>query len=192
MPQGLQRPFELEILSVFVHAVAMDEPIMTWDEANPAVGLRRMADYFREHAIQTFLNDKTHVELFFLVNRQGEAQVVPAAVLPDRDQLMAALRAHVQANDVYGVIHIVEAWSYHRREGPDHTFTQIMSGEIKVSELRDEDRAEVLMVRMENRDGDHRLWSMPIQRDGDKVTLGKPIESDDPPGGRFASFFSAA
>jgi hypothetical protein len=170
----------------------MDEQHLAWDEAAPGSGLRQMATMLRAQAVQMFLNDKTHLELFFLVNRRGESRVVPASVIPDRDQLMAALRAHVRANDIFGVIHIVEAWIYHRRQGPDHTFTQIMSGEIKVSELRDSDRSEVLIVRMESRDGDHLLWSMPIQRDGDKATLGQPIESNDPPGGRFASFFSAA
>jgi hypothetical protein len=110
----------------------MGEPMMTWNEANPVKGLRQMAKSLQAHAVQTFLNDKTHVELFFLVNRAGEAQVVPASVIPDREQLMTLLRGHIQANDVYGVIHIFEAWGYHRCEGPDHTFTQIVSGEIAV------------------------------------------------------------
>jgi len=47
--------------------------------------------------------------------------------------------------------------------------------EDKQASLKDEDRTESLMLRMESRDGGHLTWLDPIVRDGDKVVLGEGL-----------------
>jgi hypothetical protein len=58
-----------------------------------------------------------------------------------------------------------------------------------VSELRPEDRDEVLVVMMESREGAHFMWITPILRDGDAVTLGETLAFPEESAGRFAGLF---
>ena len=90
----------------------------------------------------------------------------------------------------YGVIQIAEAWTYNRRSAEDHTFKQVMFGEMRVSDLNQGDRTEALTVRMESRDGAGRLWISPILRGGGaKVSLGEAGLVEEPVGGRLGSVF---
>ena len=71
----------------------------------------------------------------------------------------------------------------------DHTLKQIAEGEIKVSELRAEDRDEVLVTMMESREGAHFMWVTPILRDDDEVTMGDTLAFPERSAGRFAGLF---
>lgn len=84
-----------------------------------------------------------------------------------------------------------KAACFHQPPG-DHTFKQIIEGEIKVSELQPHDKREALIVRLETREKAHCMWVMPILRAGAKPTLGETATFPEPPGGRFAGLFESA
>ena len=107
----------------------------------------------------------------------------------DRDAFVAQLKRGIKQHQIFGIIHMVEAWTYFPRKPADHTMRQIMEGEIAVSELNKGDRTEALMVRCEGRDGYSMLWLSPIIRTPTGVALADPMEMPDMPKGRFADLF---
>lgn len=70
----------------------------------------------------------------------------------------------------------------------DHILKQVIAGEIRVSELRPEDRQEVLMVSAQSRDGWATSWVDEIVRIAGKVSLGGCQEIRDFQG-RFGRLF---
>lgn len=160
-----------------------------WQPDDLPGSLERYATWLNDKARRTFLADKTHVEIFFLLTADGQAGIgAPPKDMP-RDAVAAAIKDSIKANDIYGVIHIAEAWTYFPKKPRDHTFTQVAQGEIAVSQLKPEDRSEALTVHMESRDGASRLWISPILRNGPAVALADPIDWRDPPKGRFGGLF---
>ena len=101
---------------------------------------------------------------------------------------MANLRGTIKANNAYGVIQIGEVWTYIPPKPNDHTFRQVVEGEMKVSELKPEDKTEALFVRYQSLE-DQCFWVNPILREGTGVSLGEAIEFRDEAGGRFGSLF---
>ena len=160
-----------------------------WSPSTSATCFRRFAQDLKEQSKRVFLKDKSHHEMFFFVSDDGKAAVMPAPADIDRDQMVDQLRQKIRQDKIYGLVHISESWTYFRQKPGDHTMKQIVEGEIKVSELRPEDRDEVLVVMMESRDGARFMWMTPILRDGDKLSLGVTMSFDEPPGGRFAGLF---
>lgn len=160
-----------------------------WNTTDHPGSLRRYASWLNEVARATFLTDKTHVEIFFLLKSDGTGGLVQPPAGMDRTVFLGAMKISLQEHDIYGVIHIVEAWSYFPRKPNDHTMKQVVEGEIAVSELKPGDKTECLLVRVEGRDGAQHLWLSPILRTADGVALADPIEMDEPMGGRFGSFF---
>jgi|ERR1017187_6293219 hypothetical protein len=150
---------------------------------------RHFAQHLKEQSKQMFLRDGHHAEIFFLVDADGGTTIIPTPADVDRDEMLAGLKRRIQDEDTYGVVHIAESWSYFGQKRGDHTLKQIAEGEIKVSELRPEDRDEVLVVMMESREGDHFMWITPILRDGDTVTLGTTLTFPEQSAGRFAGLF---
>jgi hypothetical protein len=157
-------------------------------QPDPATVFRRLAQHLKEQSKGVFLRDRCHAEMFFLVGADGDTEIVPVGGA-DRDELLLQLKRRIGVEDIYGVVHIAESWSYFGRKRGDHTLRQIAEGEMKVSELRPEDRDEVLVVMMESREGAHFMWITPILRDGDAVTLGETLAFPEAPGGRFAGLF---
>jgi len=152
---------------------------------------RKYADHLVEHSKAVFLKDKGHHEMFFFIAANGEGSIMPAPAKTDRDELATQLRQFVRQNSVFGVIHIAESWTYFPKGASDHTLKQILLEEIGVSNLRPEDRSEMLVVMAEARDGYRKMWMTPIQRDDGKLALGSTIDFDEPPTGRFAGLFEA-
>lgn len=167
----------------------MASPLDNWSPENKATCFRRFVQFVKQQHKDVFLRDGHHAEMFFFVTDDGTVEVMPAPANMDRDQTVEMLKRKVQENNAYGFVHIAESWGYFRRKPGDHTMRQIAEGEIKVSELRPEDRDEVLVVTMESREGAHFMWITPILRDGDQVSLGKTIAFSESPGGRFAGIF---
>ena len=66
----------------------------------------------------------------------------------DRNQFVEVLKQAIRANDIYGVIHIAESWSYFPRTPNDHTMKQVVEGEIAVSELKPGDKTDVPMLEV--------------------------------------------
>jgi hypothetical protein len=156
-----------------------------------ATSFRRFAEHLKEQSKEMFLRDGHHAEIFFLIDGDGGTTIIPTPADVDRDQMLAGLKRRIRECDSYGVVHISESWSYFCRRRGDHILKQIAEGEIKVSELRPEDRDEVLVVMMESREGDHFMWITPILRDGDAVTLGETLAFPEQSAGRFAGLFES-
>ena len=112
--------------------------------------------------------------------------------LPDmpKDQFVAVLRQRIRDDNTFGVVHILEAWVYVPKKPNDHIYNQILAGEMGVSDLKQGDKTEALVVRYECRDGSQRMWISPIVRPkAGGVALGDALEMGETAEGRFASLF---
>lgn len=143
-----------------------------WNPSDKLGSLKAYAEWLHVIAAATFLKDKSHLQILFLFNDAGLASMNPVPEGTEPDRLLAGVRQAVLEHNLYGVITIAEAWTYMPKRLGDHTAVQIMCGEMNVEDLRDVDRTEALMLRMESRDGGHLTWLDPIQREGADVRLG--------------------
>ena len=164
------------------------KPMPPWDKSDPAGSLRRLGEWYLTRARGMFLEAGTHVELYFLFTRDGQGTMIQVPPGMDRETFMANLRGTIKANNAYGVIQIGEVWTYIPPKPNDHTFRQVVEGEMKVSELKPEDKTEALFVRYQSLE-DQCFWVNPILREGTGVSLGEAIEFRDEAGGRFGSLF---
>ena len=162
-----------------------------WNHADKPNSLKAYAEWLHNEAVRVFTQDKTHCQIIFLFTDDGLASVNPVPEDTEPEQMLAAVRGAVQEHNLYGVITIAEAWTYMPRRERDHTAVQIMHGEMRVADLKDEDRTEALMLRLESRDGGHLTWLDPIVRDGDKVTLGEGMVLGREKCLKLESFFDA-
>ena len=144
-----------------------------WNTADKQASRKAYAEWLHREAMRVFLKDKTHCQILFLFMDAGLVSVNPVPANTAADALAAGVRQAALENGLYGVIMIAEAWMYLPKRAKDHTAVQIMCGEMNVADLKDEDRTEALMVRMESRDGGHLTWLDPIVRAGDDVRLGE-------------------
>jgi len=168
----------------------MNHEPANWEESDPSGSMRRQAEWISEEARMTFLKDGTHVELVFLYKQDGQCGIGQAPPGMDRDQFTGVLKEAIRTNDIYGIVHISEAWLYIPSRPNDHTMKQILAGEMAVSDLKKGDKTEALVVRYECRDGTQRMWISPIVRTKDGVALADALEMGDEAGGRFGSLFS--
>ena len=167
------------------------KPYPDWDASDPAASMRRMAEWFVEEARTTFLTDGTHVELFFLYDRNGQGSMGPRPPGMPKHEFIEALKTSIRQNDIYGVVHVVEALVYVPKKPNDHIYNQILAGEMGVSDLKRCDKTEALVVHYECRDGSQRMWISPIVRPKTGgVALGDALEMGETAEGRFASLFS--
>jgi hypothetical protein len=151
--------------------------------------MRRTAEWFVEEARRSFLTDGTHVELFFLFREDGSYSMGPPPPDMPKDQFAAVLRQRIRDDNTFGVVHIVEAWVYVPKRVGDHTARQLEAGEMRVTDLRREERTEALVVRYECRDRAQRMWISPIVRTKDGVALADALEMGETVEGRFGSLF---
>lgn len=165
-------------------------PYPDWASEDPAGSMRRTAEWFVEEARMTFLTDGSHVEMFFLFKDDGSYSMGPPPPDMSKSEFVEALKSQIRNDNTYSVVHIAEAWIYVPKRPNDHTSRQLETGEMKVVDLRREERVEALVVRSECREGEQRMWVSPIIRPksggvalGDAVEMGKTVE------GRFVSLF---
>jgi hypothetical protein len=145
-----------------------------WNSADPRASLLAQWQFFHDHARQVFLKDGTHVEILFLLADDGTIQPVPIAKPMTRADVSSQLREQLPGSQVYGLIHIAEAWAYLPKRPDDHTRKQLEWGEMRVSSLRDEDKAELLIVSLLSRDGDSMALIDQVEREeGGQVRLGR-------------------
>ena len=151
--------------------------------------MRRTAEWFVEEARATFLKDGAHQERFFLFQKDGNVSVIGQEGL-DRAQFAAALKQQARAEKVFGIVHIVIIRVYIPRGPNDHTWIQLTSGEMRMSDLKHEDKTESLLVHYKCRDGTQRAWISPIVRpEAGSVALGAVLEMDETTERMFASLF---
>ena len=168
----------------------MANPYPDGDVSDPSGSMRRTAEWFAEEARTTFLKDGTHVELFFLYRPDGQGSMGNPPPKMDRDQFTQLLRQTIRMNDIYGVVHVVEAWVNVPRKPDDHTMKHILAGEMAVSDLKKGDKTEALVVRCECRDGSQRMWISPVVRlKTGGVALADALEMGETAEGRFARLF---
>lgn len=146
-----------------------EQPKWTTGEESACIG--KWTDYLHTEAKRQFSQDGTHGNMLFLFTKEDglvSVDLVPPNI--DQDQLNAAISDAVNQHNLYGVIFIGEIWMYVIKE-KDHTAFQLLDGEMKVSDLRDGDKREALMVRMESRDGDSLIYLDEIIRNDNGIIL---------------------
>ena len=145
-----------------------------WNSNDPRASLLAQWEFFHEHAQQVFLKDGTHLEILFILADDGTMQPVPIAEPMTREEVSAKLREQLPGSQVYGLIHIAEAWAYLPKGPNDHTQKQLEWGEMSISSLRHEDKTELLLVSLLSRDGDSVAWIDEIVREEEgQVRLGR-------------------
>ena len=104
-----------------------------------------------------------------------ENGLIAADLIPpnlEHHQVYATIKNAVQEHSLYAVILIGESWAYCIKE-KDNTASQLLDGEMRVSDLLPEDKKETLLVRMENRDSDSLVYLDEIVRNNAGVSLGE-------------------
>ena len=158
-----------------------------WDASKAADSFRAFARHIHGMAKDVLLRDGRHAEMFFFMPLSGRGHIALWRS-NERDLEAEWLRRHIRESYAFGVVHVVETWMRLAPPG-DHVLRQVMGGEIKVSELRKEDRKEALMVGAQSRDGWATSWVDEIIRDGaGKLSLGACREFGDFRG-RFGGLF---
>ena len=165
------------------------KPMPPWDKSDPAGSLRRLGEWYCDRARGMFLKAGSHVEIYFLFTRDGQGTMIQIPPGMAREAFMANLQGTIKANNAYGVIQIGEVWAYIPPRPNDHTYRQVLEGEIKVSELKEGDKTEALMIRYQSSVGEQCAWVNPIQRTGAGVSLGDAIEIQGEALGRYGSLF---
>ena len=165
------------------------KPMPPWDKSDPAGSLRRLGEWYCERARGMFLKAGSHVEIYFLFSHDGQGTMIQPQPGMPREVFMANLAATMRKMGSYGVIQIGEVWAYLPPKPNDHTYRQVMEGEMRVSDLKPEDKTQALLVRYQCSDGSQSVWVNPILRKGTGVSLGETIEIEGPALGRFGSLF---
>lgn len=129
------------------------------------------------------------MELFFLFKPDGSYAMGPPPPDMPKDVFVGRLKESIRQNQFFGVVHILEAWVYIPRRLNDPAMKKLEASEMKVADLKREDRAEALVVRYESRDGAQRLWINQILRTKNSVALADAVEMGDEASGRFGSLF---
>lgn len=148
-----------------------DQP--AWIASAKSSSIRKWAQLLHKEAKRVFLQDKTHGQMLFLfTEKDGLTSINPIPPKSEQEQINASVANAVKQHKLYGVIMVGEAWAYFPKEN-DHTAFQLMDGEMRVRDLRPEDKTEALIVRMENGDKECIIYLDEIVRNGDAVSLGE-------------------
>jgi hypothetical protein len=158
-----------------------------WDRSKPAESFKAFARQIHGLAKEMLIRDGNHAEMFFCLPLGGHGHVV-IWNNNDRDKEAGWLRKHIAKHYVYGVVHVAEGWMRMAMSADDPTFRRVMAGEMRVSELKPDERQEVLMVSAQSRDGWTISWSDEILRVDGKPLFGACHEVTDFRG-RFGKLF---
>ncbi len=160
-----------------------------WKPENPLESFNNFAQTIHEQAKAMLFRDKTHAEMFFFMPLDGNGHIV-LWQKAGRDLQADWLRQHIHEHYIYGVVHVCEAWAHFAKRPNEHTMKQLQAGEMKVSELRPEDRTEALTVAAQTRDGYAQFWIDEILRNtaSGSLWLGECKEFEDFTG-RFGKLF---
>lgn len=165
-------------------------PRPPWNKFNPSDSLRCIGYWFNDEARKMFLKNAAHSELLFLYKQDGQGTMIEPTRNMDRDTFSKVFKDYIRQNDIYGVVHIVEAWIYVLCSLEGRTSKQVVDVENKMSGQQAEERAETLVVRYECKDGTQNIWLNPILRTKSAgVALQDPVEIEEKVGGRFGSLF---
>jgi hypothetical protein len=156
--------------SVLHSRTNMNNPV--WNPSNKSATLQTWANSLHQQSKAMFLKDKTHAHiLFFFNDTDGLISVNPVPPKTGHMQINGAIKGAIKEHNLFGVIHVGEAWTYFPKDKKDHTAFQLLDGEMKVSDLNQQDKTEALYLRMESRDRDCVVYLNRIIRNGDQVEL---------------------
>lgn len=143
----------------------------SWNPKAKQASLQKWAENLHKEAKSVFLKDKTHAHILFLFNEaDGCISVNPIPPKTSHLSIQQGIKRAVKEHDLYGAIFIGEAWVYLRKGADDHTAFQLLDGEMKVSDLNDDDKKECLYMRVESKD-ECFVWLNRIARSGCEVGL---------------------
>ncbi len=144
-----------------------------WMEKEKCTSIEKWTDCLHSEAKRLFTQDGAHGTMIFCFNdNDGLIAIQPVPPKTDAAQIHGSIAHAVTEHQLFGVVLIGEAWAYLTKEN-DHTLFQILDGEMNVSDLSDEDKEEVLMVRMENREGESLTYYNEIIRTEESPSLGE-------------------
>jgi hypothetical protein len=150
------------------------EQLPEWNPSDPRASLVALAEFLHDQARRMMANDGTHLEILFILAEDGTMQPQPIAKPMNRKEVIQVLRKQLPGSNIYGLIHIAEAWGYIPKGRGDHTVKQLKLREMRVSDLKEDDKTELLVVSLLSRDGDSLAWLDEIIRgDDNKVRLAR-------------------
>ena len=137
-----------------------------WNSADKPASIRAWVRDLHEQSKAMFIKDGTHVQILFLFGDDGLVSINPVPPKTSHEHVYGGIKNAIEEHKLYAVIYIGESWMYSARGRTDHTVSQIIDGEIKVSELNKDDRKEVLLLKMESNDGQSLIHMNEIVRNG--------------------------
>ena len=139
-----------------------------WNSNDKQGSLEKWVELLNAEARRQFLNDGTHLEIFFLFNDEGLMNIAPIAGM-EKEEIITGLKQTLNDKNGYAYIHIVEA----RAKALDST-----------------DEADSLLLIAENLDGFSKVWFHTVVEKGDEKLLMDAIEVDgEKLKGRFTGIF---
>ncbi|MEN8254319.1 MAG: hypothetical protein ABFR33_02510 [Verrucomicrobiota bacterium] len=139
-----------------------------WNGQDRKGSLAQWIEMLNEEARRQFLEAGTHVEIFFLFNDEGLMEVVPIAGM-EKDDIVRELKKMLAERDGYAFIHISEGTMRH---------------------MDTADKADMLLVHAESRDGLSAAWCSTVAMQGEKKLLLDAVKVDgEKLAGRFAHVF---
>ncbi len=142
-----------------------------WNTADKQGSLEKWIEMLNAEARRQFLNDGTHLEIFFLFNDEGLMNIAPIAGM-EKEAILAGLKQTLAEKEGYAYIHIVEA---------------------RAKALDSADEADSLLVIAETHDGFSKAWFHTVAMKGDEKLLMDAVEvAGSKLDGRFTGIFENA
>ena len=139
-----------------------------WNTQDKIGSLAQWIEMLNEEARRQFLEAGTHVEIFFLFNDEGLMEVVPIAGM-EKDEIVRELKKMLAARGGYAFIHISEGTMRH---------------------MDTAEKADMLLVHAESRDGFSVAWCSTVALQGAEKLLLDAVKIDgEKLEGRFAHVF---
>ena len=144
----------------------MNPPV--WNVKGKLKSLNLWIQMLNAEARRQFLQDGTHVEIFFLFNNEGLMHIAPIAGM-EKEAIVSELKKTLNEKDGYAYIHLVEATA-------------------KAMDSADE--ADSLLLIAESRAGFSKAWFNTVVKKGDEKMLMDAVEVDGSKlDGRFTGIF---
>jgi hypothetical protein len=140
-----------------------------WNREDRAGSLEKWIEELNAEARKQFLEAGSHIEIFFLFNDDGLMEVVPIVGM-EKDEIVAELKKMLSERDGYAFIHISEG---------------------TMRNMDSADKADMLLVHAESREGVSMAWCSTVAMRGEEKLLLDSVRIDgDKLAGRFAHIFS--
>ena len=141
-----------------------------WNTNDKQDSLTQWIEMLNTEARRQFLQDGTHLEIFFLFNGEGLMNIAPITGMK-KEEIVEGLKKTLAEKNGYAYIHIVEAHA---------------------KALNSADEADSLLLIAESRDGLSKTWFHTVVEKGSEKMLMDAVEVDGSKlNGRFTGIFNA-